>query len=69
MHYKGLQHGNADALSWKEYSDLEYYDPEYAVATTQLPLFTKELRQQQISDPVIHQIHKAFTHNSSNPPR
>ena len=41
---KGLEHGNADALSQ------EYFDPEYAAATTQFSLQTEELRQQQLSD-------------------
>ena len=61
---KGLEHGNADALSWKEYSD-----PEHAAATTQLPLLMEDLRQQQLSDPVIYEIHRALSHNRSIPPQ
>ena len=61
---KGLEHGNADALSRKEYSD-----SEHAAATTQLPLLMEDLRQQQLSDPVIYQIHRALSHNRSIPPR
>ena len=61
---KGLDNANADALSWKEHSDLEY-----TAATTQLPFLTKDLRQQQLTDPVIAQIHRALTQNKSTPPR
>ena len=60
---KGLEHGNADAFSRKEYSD-----PEHAAATTQLPLLMEDLQQQQLSDPVIYQIHRALSHNRSIPP-
>ena len=61
---KGLDNGNADALSRKEYSALEYI-----AATTQLPFLTEDLRQQQLTDPVISQIHSALTQHKSTPPR
>ena len=61
---KGLDNANADALSRKEHSDLEY-----TAATTQLPFLTKDLRQQQLTDPVIAQIHRALIQNKSTPPR
>ena len=63
MYCKGLDNANADALSQKEHSDLEY-----TAATTQLPFLTKDLRQQQLTDPVIAQIHRALTQNKSTPP-
>ena len=53
---KGLDNVNVDALSQKEHSDLEY-----TAATTQLPFLAKDLRQQQFTDPVIVQIHRALT--------
>ena len=64
QHYKGLVHGNADALFRKDYSD-----PEHTAATTQLPLLTEDLRQQQLTDSVIHEIHEALLRNNSTTPR
>ena len=64
QHRKGLVHRNADALSRKDYSD-----PEHTAATTQLPLLTEDLRQQQLTDSVIHEIHEAHPRNNSTTPR
>ena len=61
---KGLDNGNADALSRKEYSAFDY-----TAATTQLPFLTEDLRQQQLTDPVISQIHRALTQHKSTPSR
>ena len=63
-YHKRLDNANVDALSRKEHSDLEY-----TATTTQLSFLAKDLRQQQFTDPVIPQIHKALTQNKSTSPR
>ena len=61
---KGLENGNADALSRQNYSN----PPNTVAATTQLPVLTDQLRHQQFDDPVISQINKALGDGCSSPP-
>jgi len=56
---KGQDNGNADALSRKAHT----------AATTQVQLCTNELRQQQLSDPIIQQIHDALSQTHPIPPQ
>ena len=59
---KGKDNGNADALSIKTHT----------AATTQVQLVqlcTDELRQQQLGDTVIQQIHAALSQTNSGPPQ
>ena len=56
---KGQDNGNAEALSRKTHT----------AATTQVQLGTDELRQQQLSDSVIQQIHAALSQTNSGSPQ
>ena len=57
IHYRrGHENGNADALSRKIYPDVQS-----AAATSQTFTLTQNLRQQQLSDPIIQQLHTALS--------
>ena len=56
IHYrKGHENGNADALSRRIYPDRQL-----VAATSQIPILTETLHQQQLTDPVIQQLHSAL---------
>ena len=56
IHYRsGHENGNADALSRRTYPDTHL-----VAATSQAPILTQTLRQQQLTDPVIQQLHTAI---------
>jgi len=63
-YWKGLENGNADALSRQNYSN----PPNTVAATTQFPVLTDQLYHQQFDDPVISQINKALDDGHSSPP-
>ena len=57
IHYRsGQENGNADALSRRTYPDIQL-----VAATTQTPILTHSLHQQQLTDPVIQQLHTALS--------
>ena len=57
IHYhSGQENGNADALSRRTYPDIQL-----VAATTQTPILTHSLHQQQLTDPVIQQLHTALS--------
>ena len=57
IHYRsGQENGNADALSQRTYPDIQL-----VAATTQTPILTHSLHQQQLTDPVIQQLHTALS--------
>ena len=57
IHYcRGHENGNADALSRKIYPDVQS-----AAATSQTFTLTQNLHQQQLSDPIIQQLHIALS--------
>ena len=57
IHYRrGHENGNADALSWKIYPDVQS-----TAATSQTTLLSHKLCQQQLSDPIIQQLHTALS--------
>ena len=62
---KGLENGNADALSRKDYQDLDHT----TATTTQISLLTDQLRQQQHDDPVMCHITKALCDGHSSSPQ
>ena len=62
---KGLENGNADALSRKDYQDLDHT----TAATTQISLLTDQLIQQQRDDPVMCHIKKALCDGHSSQPQ
>jgi len=55
------ENGNADALSKKV-----YWDTQLIAATSQIPVLTESLHEQQLTDPVIQALHSAFAQTSSN---
>ena len=65
MYRKGLENGNADALSQKDYNDVDHT----VAATTQLSMLTDQLHQQQLNDPVICHINEVLCDGHSHPPR
>ena len=57
IHYRrGHENGNANALSRKIYPDVQS-----TAATSQTFTLTQTLRQQQLSDPIIQQLHTALS--------
>ena len=59
IHYcRGQENGDADALSRRTYPDIQL-----VAATTQTPILTHSLHQQQLTDPVIQQLHTALFQN------
>ena len=59
IHYRrGQENGNADALSRRTYPDIQL-----VAATTQTPILTHSLHQQQLTDPVIQQLHTTLSQN------
>ena len=62
VHYRrGNENGNADALSRKSYPNTQPI-----AATSQAPLLTADLREQQFRDPIIQQIHTALSQRGNN---
>ena len=62
IHYRrGHENGNADALSRKVYP----YTQSIA-ATSQIPVLAESLHEQQLTDPVIQELHSALAQTSSD---
>jgi len=57
---RGHENGNADALSRKVYPDTQMI-----AATLQIPVLTESLHEQQLTDPVIQELHSALSQTSS----
>ena len=59
---RGMDNGNADALSRKIYPDTQM-----VAATSRTPVLNEILCQQQATDPVIQQLYTGLSHSNNKP--